>query len=407
MEDNNNENPIIKDEYEIERELQKGIWRIRFSPHIEKAFLNYFLKKYIWRIRFAVSLGVFLYAAVGILDPFVAPSSKEILWTIRWAVVLPLGLSFLLLTYRIKKEWLIQVLHALLVVISGVGVVAMMMFISPEEDFFYQAGFMSIVFYTYALSQLRFPYALFTSFTTTFLYLMGDYGIVQNSTKGLLEGAFFLTLANLIGIPVSYLWEYQLRKDFLLTERLTIEKRKTEQLNKVLKDLSYVDDLTGIPNRRRFKEYLKKEWERSKRTKRPISILMVDIDFFKNYNDSFGHLAGDECLRRVAEAMSKNLRKEIDLVARCGGEEFVVILPEVDASQARKVAERIRQAVLNLNIPNPGSETSGKITVSVGVASTVPQEGMSEESLVETADKALYTAKREGRNKVVCKEIKS
>ena len=134
---------------------------------------------------------------------------------------------------------------------------------------------------------------------------------------------------------------------------------------------------------------------------------MVDIDFFKNYNDSFGHLAGDECLRRVAEAMSKNLRKEIDLVARCGGEEFVVILPEVDASQARKVAERIRQAVLNLNIPNPGSETSGKITVSVGVASTVPQEGMSEESLVETADKALYTAKREGRNKVVCKEIKS
>ncbi len=181
---------------------------------------------------------------------------------------------------------------------------------------------------------------------------------------------------------------------------LAFEKNKTQELNVKLKNITYIDGLTGVANRLRFEEFFKREWRRAKRTKKPISVLMIDIDFFKDYNDLLGHLEGDNCLKKVARAISKHVRSDIDLVARYGGEEFVIVLPETDLNNALKVAKRVKDDVENMRIAHPSSKVSNFVTVSVGVASMVPIENLKPEVLLNMADKALYKAKRGGRNRV-------
>jgi diguanylate cyclase (GGDEF)-like protein len=161
-----------------------------------------------------------------------------------------------------------------------------------------------------------------------------------------------------------------------------------------------VDGLTGIANRRQFDATLEAEWRRSARTQAPLSLLMIDVDCFKGYNDRCGHLAGDECLRRVAGALAGQPRRPADLVARYGGEEFVVVLPETPAEGALQVAESMRGAVQALGLAHPCSLAGPQVTVSIGAATRIPVTGQSPSSLVTYADKALYRAKRGGRNRV-------
>jgi diguanylate cyclase (GGDEF)-like protein len=181
-------------------------------------------------------------------------------------------------------------------------------------------------------------------------------------------------------------------------------KERGEQLefmNEELKRLTTQDPLTGIFNRRYFDEIFEVEWRRAKRSGFLLSLLMVDIDFFKPYNDRYGHQAGDECLRKVAQALSDALHRAGDLVARYGGEEFVVLLPAHDVRSATDMARRLREKVETLAIPTEVSEVSKVLTISLGVATGLPREGGSPEALLAEADTALYTAKQEGRNRVV------
>jgi len=182
-----------------------------------------------------------------------------------------------------------------------------------------------------------------------------------------------------------------------LNRRLRETTQRLEDSNVELQRLSTQDGLTGVANHRLYAETLTREWARAIREQTPISIVMVDIDRFKLLNDSDGHQAGDECLRQVAQSLARALRRPTDLLARYGGEEFVAILPGSDAAGASAVAERLRQAVEGLGLPNRG--TGGLVTVSIGVASAVPRRGASAEALVESADHAMYLAKDAGRNR--------
>ncbi len=173
-----------------------------------------------------------------------------------------------------------------------------------------------------------------------------------------------------------------------------------------LQELANHDGLTGIANRRAFDETLKLEWRRAMRDALPLSLLMVDVDRFKHYNDSQGHLAGDECLKRVATAMSDEMHRASDLVARYGGEEFAVILPGSSLEGATVVAEKLRAAVEKLSIPFANSEL-GHVTVSVGVASVTPSAAGDSWQLISTADAALYRAKAAGRNRVTALQVEA
>jgi two-component system chemotaxis family response regulator WspR len=181
--------------------------------------------------------------------------------------------------------------------------------------------------------------------------------------------------------------------------------RKSQQAlmesNLELQRLTNVDGLTGLSNRRFFAEYYETEWLGAIREKKAISILMVDIDHFKQYNDTYGHLAGDEVLKSVAESLRGNFRRPRDLVVRMGGEEFIVILPQTTATELAALATKVVLAVEALNLPHLASPVAPYVTISVGGATRLPEPDEFSFSLVEAADKAMYEAKRSGRNRAV------
>ncbi|BAQ64082.1 diguanylate cyclase domain-containing protein [Geminocystis sp. NIES-3709] len=197
---------------------------------------------------------------------------------------------------------------------------------------------------------------------------------------------------------------------FAITVRDITERKKMElklqEANKKLQLMANSDGLTQIANRRRFNDYLAQEWQRNKRQNQPLTLILIDIDCFKLYNDHYGHQKGDECLIQVAQAITKALYRHGDLVARYGGEEFAVILPNTNIEGGFKVAESLRNAIDSLAIPHQTSRITQHLTISLGLACVIPTAQNSLEDLISQADNALYTAKKEGRNRVISDSIK-
>ncbi len=177
---------------------------------------------------------------------------------------------------------------------------------------------------------------------------------------------------------------------------------KEKRARQILRQYSMEDGLTGLANRRRLDEILESEWQRARRERQPLALVILDIDHFKAFNDLYGHQAGDDCLCKVATSLRANVRRAGDLVARYGGEEFMVVLPNTDGRGAAAVAEAMRRSVMHLNLRHKGSPDKRQVTVSAGVAATVPGQGTAAEvaDLIAAADRALYQAKRDGRNAV-------
>ncbi len=194
----------------------------------------------------------------------------------------------------------------------------------------------------------------------------------------------------------SYLAQQQRDEAFRELHRL---KAQLERKNAELEALSCSDSLTGVLNRRGFDEYLAKEWVRAIRDATELGLLLIDVDFFKNYNDNYGHQDGDECLRHVAQALGAGLKRRSDIVARYGGEEFAVILPNTGIEGGALIAESLRAAVEALQVPHGFSEVADYVTVSVGLASVKPAPGQVPKRLIGMADKALYQSKDNGRNR--------
>jgi len=180
---------------------------------------------------------------------------------------------------------------------------------------------------------------------------------------------------------------------------LLVLTRKLDAANQELKRLSAVDGLTGVANRRMFDEAMEREWRRSMRQGTELAVVMCDVDFFKKYNDTYGHQAGDECLKRVAAAMARAMERGGDLLARYGGEEFGIILPDTKLGGAAFVAERMRHSVAQMKLPHAGSG-HGQVTISCGVSAAIANADSSPEALLLAADQALYQAKQAGRNQV-------
>jgi diguanylate cyclase (GGDEF)-like protein len=171
-------------------------------------------------------------------------------------------------------------------------------------------------------------------------------------------------------------------------------------VNQELHCLATSDSLTSIANRRAFDDCLEQEWQRLSQAQLPLSLILCDLDYFKLYNDTYGHQAGDNCLQQVAKAISRAVKRPNDLVARYGGEEFAVILPNTNAIGAVKIAEDIRSFIHSLKIVHANSQVSKYVTLSLGVSSTIPSDDSSVTMLIAMADEALYQAKKLGRDRV-------
>lgn len=183
------------------------------------------------------------------------------------------------------------------------------------------------------------------------------------------------------------------------------ERKKTEEevlrLQKELEHLSYKDGLTDLPNRRMFDSVIELEWLNAKRYRHPLSLILIDIDFFKQYNDHYGHLQGDACLKQVAQVLSQAVTRTRDLIARFGGEEFVIVLPETDAVAAKTIAERCQHLIQQANIHHRQSQVANVLTISLGVNTIIPSQKDDLLAFIEKTDQHLYHAKQNGRNLIV------
>ena len=241
-----------------------------------------------------------------------------------------------------------------------------------------------------------------------------DIPIIVLSTKEdpLIKSAAFAAGANdyLVKLPdnielVARI-RYHSRSYMTLLQRdeayraLRVSQQQFLDTNLVLQRLMNSDGLTGLSNRRHFDEYLELEWRRAIREQTQMSLMMIDVDYFKAYNDSFGHLEGDEALRQVAKAIRASCSRPSDLPARYGGEEFALVLPNTSPGGARLLAEKLRQTVAGMNIPHIAPVEGSVLTISIGLATVVPAVGSHSRQLIQSADQGLYAAKNSGRNQV-------
>ncbi|MDJ0702508.1 MAG: diguanylate cyclase [Leptolyngbyaceae cyanobacterium MO_188.B28] len=232
--------------------------------------------------------------------------------------------------------------------------------------------------------------------------LAGAYLIAPLSVGAGLWGSLILVNPQ----PTLDWQDYQIELVQTVADQLAIAIQQSllyEQVqakNQELRNIALLDGLTQIPNRRCFDDTLLQEWNRLLREGRPLSLILCDIDYFKRYNDTYGHPKGDKCLQQIAQSLMNASRRPADLVARYGGEEFGVILPNTNGEGAMQVAEFIRNTVKQLCIPNPKSDVGEYVTVSLGIASTTPNNSSSPQGLLQVADLALYQAKQNGRDQI-------
>lgn len=184
-------------------------------------------------------------------------------------------------------------------------------------------------------------------------------------------------------------------------QALQTQQQSTEATNLRLQKMIHIDGLTQVANRRCFDDCMEQEWQRLQRYHHPLSLILLDIDYFKAYNDHYGHPEGDRCLRDVAQTLQQLLKRPGDLIARYGGEEFAIVLPHIDTAGALATGKRILEAIRTLAMPHAASPISPWVTASLGISTAIPIQGLSQTRLIKAADQALYQAKNQGRNQLV------
>jgi len=242
----------------------------------------------------------------------------------------------------------------------------------------------------------------------------GKLGVIQISSDRPLEYTaqdlkLFTALASQAAASIQNALFCQQLQDYSYTLEKKVAERtaELERVNQELNQLANLDGLTQVANRRCLQETFEREWYRLARDQGPLSMIICDVDYFKRYNDTYGHQMGDECLQKIAETLKNTLKRPADLVARYGGEEFVVLLPNTKASGAWIVAQQIQYSVRQLSIEHKASLVSPFITISMGLCSTIPTHATSGEALFKIADQALYEAKKQGRDRIIFREFQS
>ena len=352
------------------------------EPEVERVFRSELLGKTLRGHRLSLLLGALLYGGFGLLDGSIIPDVAGIAWLIRYAVICPGLLAILALSYHRPAMAALPALTAIAGVLAGLGVIAMISLAAPPGNYMYYAGLLLVCSAVYTFLHLRFAVALRCAWSLVAAYEL--VAIAGNTPIPILiNNTFFLVGTNAIGMMACYSSERASRVAFLY-------RRKIEAL-------AYEDPLTGVLNRRAFFDVAQSHLARCARSNRPLSAVMIDVDYFKGINDAFGHVVGDELLKALASTLQTSVRPD-DTVCRYGGEEFVVWLPETDAETAHLVAEHLRDAVEHVRILTEGRIV--RATASFGVATCEPGEASRVDELVAKADQALYAAKRDGRNRV-------
>jgi diguanylate cyclase (GGDEF)-like protein len=396
----NNRDHILYLETEIKKSMEDGFHFLVFTRNLERHFLTYTLdarRKFFFVMTI---IAILIYNLFLFTDREMLTDAYRTAWQIRLGIVTPCMLIILaLLHYRVFIRY-IDFMADFLIVLSASSIIMILHFSHHPNVVHYHTGIILIIMFGNIVVRLRFWHALVVSSLIFALYVLTVPEITAMQPPVMINSSVVLFSAIIISLIGNYQIESALRRNYLRNllkeiETIRLEKAKTE-----LELISSRDVLTGLANRRNFDTFLNTEWQMGAQYRTPLSLLFLDVDDFKSYNDHYGHQAGDVCLREIAEVLKSCIHRSRDLCARYGGEEFVVLLPNTDEKSALQIAEKLRKNIELENIPHQYSRVGHYVTVSVGVATMMPQKILPPHRLVELADRALYRAKDLGRNQV-------
>ena len=369
-------------------QLKKGFRRLRFIDILEPEFRGYHLEKNAQKSRLAIGFSLSIIVLAAVFANIIGSDPMFAMESVALFVMAPVLLCTLVLSYSNQRNVynIMIVASALVIGISGTMVNLQASAAGMSYYFAAQTGWIFMVWLVLGI-QFRATSAVCIIITLTYMTAAISAGLPVDEL--LFEG-FMLGAVNLIGGYSAYQLEYNARKTFLES--------------KLLAELAERDGLTSLYNRRSFDQYSKRVWRQSRRERDQLTIMMIDIDRFKDYNDIYGHQAGDDALKQVAEIISESVQRPLDMAARFGGEEFSLILYGPANSYGHDLPERLRKRVEELAIMHEAAPETGYLTVSIGVAIIHPGASRSLAGSIQMADQALYEAKDSGRNRVVVGE---
>jgi diguanylate cyclase (GGDEF)-like protein len=371
-------------------QLTQGFPKLRFSSLLEKEFREFYTTQNLPRARLSGLIALILVLSLACIDFLVGVTDVTAQINIlRLGVLCPLLAVMVLAAYLPALERHFVIIASIGVTVIGLVSTYICHAAALEGASYLLAGVVLVNLYASMFLGFRFVVATSIAALLVVAHLgMGFFlGLPLN---GLFYSTAILATSNMIGAISSYNLEHAVRTSFLET--------------RLLNELAQRDGLTGLYNRRIFDDYVLRIWRQSRREDVAIEIIFVDIDYFKIYNDLYGHQAGDDCLKRVAQTIARCAKRPFDFCARYGGEEFVLVLYGPPDDYAHALPEQIRYDVLDLAIEHEGSQAGDFVTVSVGVALARPGSGRSLAGAIQAADEALYRAKQEGRNRVIFKD---
>ncbi|HJV80649.1 diguanylate cyclase [Noviherbaspirillum sp.] len=393
---------LTQDESAPQSEADRSFWhyRYKFPRKVEAAFQAEMDRMRERRIYKTGLTAVLLYSAFALTDPAMVPDAYQQAWAIRFLVVVP----FLLLTtwfvYTLRRPFAREMLLSAALIVSGISMPWIAGLSRHPNAAHFQTGITLILLFGNIVLNLRFRSALITSLLMALMYglTLTRFGALTPEVR--FNNLLFCLAAVAISLIANFRMDQDQRRAYLARMREIERNDELSHAVELLAKISAEDGMTQIANRREFDRRLHLEWSRARRESKPVAIVIADVDFFKNYNDHYGHPAGDDCLKRIAAALRSVPKRPTDLVARFGGEEFAALLPGVAAEDAAAIAERMRQAIVDLQIPHAASRIGPGVTVSFGVAAMLPVAHEQPAELIAAADAALYRAKEQGRNRV-------
>ncbi|TPU33615.1 GGDEF domain-containing protein [Acinetobacter baumannii] len=350
---------------------------------------------YEFRYRAPIILILYLFLSFGIYQ--VLPTEQVLSWLSYYSWVGIIVLIVWILSF-IKKlnQWFDYYVGIGSSAAVAITFILINVLENGQDNVLFHAAMMYAIVIIYGAVGMRFYTAIIAGWVGGLIGIL-----VSTYLNGDIDWTFLnrtYTFSSFLGMTLAYATDRQHRENYLQNCMIELNRIELMQQAQQLSLLSQQDALTGLANRRYLDETLDNEWRRALHHETPLTIMMVDIDFFKPYNDSLGHLKGDQCLKDIATAISSIAARSGDLVARYGGEEFLLLFPMTNAQQAKIQAERLMNAIKKIAIVHPCSSVSPYVTISVGVATTIPRLNDSISAFVSRADHALYQAKTNGRN---------
>lgn len=380
--------------------LQARGWRLRFPGALERDYQQHYARNQLGSMRLAVTIGIIGLVLSSLIDTLLLPDLAAGMWRIRLMALAilcgGLGLSFLpnflpgLLHYA-------QFINCLVVVLITPLFERFALLLPPPFSHYYHSAIVLVMLVAFVISRLQFYWGLVCA-----LIMAIEVNVILThqglETRLLIVNNYIFLLAGLFSLTGAFLLERSDRQHFLLTRLLSIKREDLSSTNMRLQYLTDADALTGIGNRRALDRQMDLEWRRCQREQVPLTLLLIDADLFKPYNDHLGHPEGDACLRAIGDVLAGFARRSGELAARYGGEEFALLRPSMSLKQAAVLAEEVLVAIRSLNRPHPTSPY-GHVTVSIGIASYIPDPNSGPSDLIQLADGALYQAKHRGRNR--------